>query len=77
MRRRRNRRRSDRALSAWRASIRLDKVGSAPPGGVEPITNTGFVLDYFEARHAETLASAGFVGEGRPDPNPGGGKAQK
>jgi pantoate--beta-alanine ligase len=33
-----------------------DDVKAAMAGGAELITNAGFVLDYFEARHAETLA---------------------
>jgi pantoate--beta-alanine ligase len=33
-----------------------DDVEAAMAGGAEMITQAGFVLDYFEARHAETLA---------------------
>jgi pantoate--beta-alanine ligase len=33
-----------------------DDVEAAMAGGAEQITQAGFVLDYFEARHAETLA---------------------
>jgi pantoate--beta-alanine ligase len=33
-----------------------DDVEAAMAGGAELITQAGFVLDYFEARHAETLA---------------------
>jgi pantoate--beta-alanine ligase len=33
-----------------------DDVEAAMAGGRELITNAGFVLDYLEARHAETLA---------------------
>ena len=33
-------------------------------GGAELITNAGFVLDYFEARHAETLAPIASVQDG-------------
>ena len=33
-----------------------DDLKAAMAGGTELITNAGFALDYFEARHAETLA---------------------
>jgi len=33
-------------------------------GGTELIANSGFVLDYFEARHAETLAPISSVKDG-------------
>jgi pantoate--beta-alanine ligase len=33
-------------------------------GGAELITSAGFVLDYFEARHAETLAPISSVEDG-------------
>jgi pantoate--beta-alanine ligase len=33
-----------------------DDIAAAMAGGAELITKVGFVLDYFEARHAETLA---------------------
>ena len=33
-----------------------DDIEAAMAGGAELITSAGFVLDYFEARHAETLA---------------------
>jgi pantoate--beta-alanine ligase len=33
-----------------------DKFESAMAGGIELITGAGFTLDYFEVRHAETLA---------------------
>ena len=33
-----------------------DDIKAAMAGGAELIGNAGFVLDYFEARHAETLA---------------------
>jgi pantoate--beta-alanine ligase len=33
-----------------------DDVEAAMAGGAEMITQAGFFLDYFEARHAETLA---------------------
>jgi pantoate--beta-alanine ligase len=33
-------------------------------GGAEMITAAGFTLDYFEVRHAETLAPIGSVNDG-------------
>ena len=33
-----------------------DTIEAAMAGGAELITNAGFILDYFEARHADTLA---------------------
>jgi pantoate--beta-alanine ligase len=33
-------------------------------GGAELITGAGFVLDYFEARHAETLAPIASLKDG-------------
>jgi pantoate--beta-alanine ligase len=33
-----------------------DDIEAAMAGGAELITNAGFVLDYYEARHADTLA---------------------
>ena len=33
-------------------------------GGAELIANAGFVLDYFEARHAETLAPIASLKDG-------------
>jgi pantoate--beta-alanine ligase len=37
---------------------------AAMAGGAELITNAGFVLDYFEARHAGTLAPVASVKDG-------------
>jgi pantoate--beta-alanine ligase len=41
-----------------------DNVTAAMDGGADLIANTGFVLDYFEARHAETLAPITSVKDG-------------
>ncbi len=41
-----------------------DKVESAMAGGIELITGAGFTVDYFEVRHAETLAPVASVSEG-------------
>jgi pantoate--beta-alanine ligase len=41
-----------------------DDVEAAMAGGAELITSAGFTLDYFEARHAETLAPIGSVKDG-------------
>ena len=41
-----------------------DDVETAMAGGRELITNAGFILDYFEARHAETLAPIASVKDG-------------
>jgi pantoate--beta-alanine ligase len=41
-----------------------DDVEAAMAGGAELIANAGFVLDYFEARHAETLAPIASVKDG-------------
>jgi pantoate--beta-alanine ligase len=41
-----------------------DDIEAAMAGGAELITNAGFVLDYFEARHAETLAPISSVKDG-------------
>jgi pantoate--beta-alanine ligase len=41
-----------------------DDVEAAMAGGAELITQAGFVLDYFEARHAETLAPIASVKDG-------------
>jgi pantoate--beta-alanine ligase len=46
-----------RAMKESAARLRDgDDVEAAMAGGPELITKAGFVLDYFEARHAETLA---------------------
>jgi pantoate--beta-alanine ligase len=41
-----------------------DDIGAAMAGGAEMITAAGFTLDYFEVRHAETLAPIGTTGDG-------------
>jgi pantoate--beta-alanine ligase len=41
-----------------------DDIKAAMAGGAELITSAGFVLDYFEARHAETLAPIASVKDG-------------
>ena len=41
-----------------------DALEAAMAGGAELITKAGFVLDYFEARHAETLAPISSVKDG-------------
>jgi pantoate--beta-alanine ligase len=49
--------------SAWRLRAG-DDVEAAMAGGAELITSAGFVLDYFEARHAETLAPIASMKDG-------------
>jgi len=41
-----------------------DDVAAAMAGGAEMITRAGFIPDYFEARHAETLAPIASVKDG-------------
>jgi pantoate--beta-alanine ligase len=41
-----------------------DDIETAMAGGAELITKAGFTLDYFEARHAETLAPIASVKDG-------------
>jgi pantoate--beta-alanine ligase len=41
-----------------------DDVEAAMAGGAEMITAAGFTLDYFEVRHAETLAPIGSIEDG-------------
>jgi pantoate--beta-alanine ligase len=41
-----------------------DDIKAAMAGGAKLITNAGFVLDYFEARHAATLAPIGSAKDG-------------
>jgi len=45
----------------WRAG---EDIAAAMAGGAELITNAGFVLDYFEARHADSLAPVASVKDG-------------
>ena len=39
-------------------------IEAAMAGGAELITNAGFILDYFEARHGDTLAPIASVKDG-------------
>jgi pantoate--beta-alanine ligase len=41
-----------------------DDIGTAMAGGAKLITDAGFALDYFESRHAETLAPVASVKDG-------------
>jgi len=41
-----------------------DDIGAAAAGGAKLIADAGFTLDYFETRHAETLAPIASVKEG-------------
>jgi pantoate--beta-alanine ligase len=41
-----------------------DDVEAAMAGGAEMISAAGFTLDYFEVRHAETLAPVDSVNDG-------------
>ena len=41
-----------------------DDVAAAMAGGAELIVGAGFKLDYFELRHAETLAPINSVNDG-------------
>jgi pantoate--beta-alanine ligase len=41
-----------------------DGIEAAMAGGVEQITGAGFTVDYFEVRHAETLAPASSINDG-------------
>jgi pantoate--beta-alanine ligase len=41
-----------------------DDVEAAMAGGVEMVTGAGFTVDYFELRHAETLAPIASAGDG-------------
>jgi len=41
-----------------------DDLEAVMEGGAELITSAGFVLDYFEARHAETLAPISSAKDG-------------
>jgi pantoate--beta-alanine ligase len=43
-----------------------DDIEAAMAGGVEMVTGAGFAVDYFELRHAETLAPMASVGDGPP-----------
>ena len=41
-----------------------DDIEAAMAGGAEMVTGAGFAVDYFELRHAETLAPMASVGDG-------------
>jgi pantoate--beta-alanine ligase len=41
-----------------------DDFGAAIAGGAKRISGAGFALDYFEARHSETLAPVGSIKDG-------------
>jgi pantoate--beta-alanine ligase len=54
-----------RALKESAKRLRAgDDIKAAMAGGAELITNAGFILDYFEARHAGTLAPIASVKDG-------------
>jgi pantoate--beta-alanine ligase len=54
-----------RALKDTAKRLRAgDSLKTAMAGGAELITNAGFLLDYFEARHADTLAPVASVKDG-------------
>jgi pantoate--beta-alanine ligase len=41
-----------------------DDIAAAMAAGAELLTNAGFALDYFEVRHAETLAPVASAKDG-------------
>ena len=41
-----------------------EDIDAAVAGGTELVVNAGFALDYFEVRHAETLAPVTSVKDG-------------
>jgi pantoate--beta-alanine ligase len=41
-----------------------DDLTAARTGGIEMITAAGFAVDYFEARHADTLAPVASIKDG-------------
>jgi len=54
-----------RAMKQSAARLRAgEDVSAALAGGAEIIKAAGFALDYFEARHAETLAPVGSIKDG-------------
>jgi pantoate--beta-alanine ligase len=54
-----------RAMKATAKRLRGgDDLRAAMAGGTELITAAGFALDYFEARHAQTLAPVGSIKDG-------------
>jgi pantoate--beta-alanine ligase len=54
-----------RAMKESASRLRAgDDLKAAMQGGAELISNAGFVLDYFEARHADTLAPIASLRDG-------------
>jgi pantoate--beta-alanine ligase len=54
-----------RAMKESASRLRAgDTIEAAMAGGAELITNAGFVLDYYEPRHAETLAPIASLKDG-------------
>ena len=54
-----------KAIKTGAARIRAgESIAAAEADGEEMIRSAGFVVDYFEARHAETLAPVGSLEEG-------------
>jgi pantoate--beta-alanine ligase len=54
-----------RAMKESASRLRAgDTIEAAMAGGAELITNAGFVLDYYEPRHADTLAPIASVKDG-------------
>ena len=54
-----------KAMKAGAARIRAgENIAAVLKAGEEMIRSAGFVVDYFEARHAETLAPVGSLEEG-------------
>jgi pantoate--beta-alanine ligase len=54
-----------RTLKQSAARLRAgDDIAAVTAGGAELVTNAGFVLDYFEARRADTLAPIASVKDG-------------
>jgi pantoate--beta-alanine ligase len=54
-----------RALKESAARLRAgEEIAAATAAGTEIVTAAGFALDYFEVRHAETLAPVAAAGDG-------------
>jgi pantoate--beta-alanine ligase len=54
-----------RTMKATAQRLRVgDDLDAAMAGGAELITAAGFALDYFEARHAQTLAPVDSIKDG-------------
>jgi hypothetical protein len=56
---------SQRGLFAAARLRAGDDIEAALAGGIKAIRRAGFALDYLEVRDAETLASVGFVSDGK------------